>query len=82
MNKTANINAAVILSNISIRISHAIATNNFENVGMVITASIASEDKWLAAALPLLAAFMPARFITADLRLYNAVRKELGFVLY
>lgn len=55
---------------------------NCVNVGMVITASIASEDNWLAAALPLLAAFMQARFITADLRLYNAVRKELGFVLY
>ncbi len=45
MNKTVEINAPDILSNIAPKISHAIATNYSKNAGVATTASIASEDR-------------------------------------
>ena len=44
-NKTVEINAADILSNIAAKISHTIATNNFKDAGVVTTTSKASEAR-------------------------------------
>ena len=45
IDKTVKINAADILSNIAAKISHPFATNHVKNVGVVVTASKASEDR-------------------------------------
>ena len=45
IDKTVEINAADILSNIARKISHALATNHLKNVDMVITRTKASEDR-------------------------------------
>ncbi len=45
LNKTVNINAADILSNIAAKISHAFTTNYSKNAGVVAPAPKASEDR-------------------------------------
>jgi len=45
LNKTVQINAAAILSNIAAKIYHALATNNSKDAGVVATASKASKDR-------------------------------------
>jgi hypothetical protein len=45
LNKTVEINAADILSNIATKISHAIATNYPQNASVATTASKTSENR-------------------------------------